>query len=94
MYNDPNCKPWTSQSWAPLGYSSRHDYHIQKKTVEEKKTFGEDSGENATGVTVTTTGTISGSVGSFGNENEKGTNGIRISVPSVENRTSCVCSCK
>jgi len=23
MYNDPRCKPWTSGSWVPEGYSSR-----------------------------------------------------------------------
>jgi SP family sugar:H+ symporter-like MFS transporter len=23
MYNDPDCKPWTSRSWAPDGYTSR-----------------------------------------------------------------------
>ncbi len=23
MYNDPNCKPWTSRSWAPEGFDSR-----------------------------------------------------------------------
>lgn len=80
MYNDPTCKPWTSGSWAPVGYSSRRDYYTQKKTVETK-TF--DNGENATGV-------ISGSVSSFekSKENEK-SNGVRISVSGV-NRSSSI----
>jgi hypothetical protein len=25
MYNDPSCKPWTSRSWAPPGYTDRRD---------------------------------------------------------------------
>lgn len=80
MYNDPNCKPWTSRSWAPVGYSSRRDYYIQKKTVETR-TF--NNGDNTTG-----------SVRSFENgdkkskEHEKG-NGIRISVTGV-NRSSSI----
>lgn len=77
MYNDPKCKPWTSGSWAPVGYSSRRDYYTQKKTV---------GGENATGV-------ISGSVSSFENENEKNKenekgNGVRISVSGVNRSAS------
>jgi len=23
MYNDPDCKPWTSRQWVPAGYSTR-----------------------------------------------------------------------
>lgn len=23
MYNDPDCKPWTSSRWVPSGFSSR-----------------------------------------------------------------------
>ena len=25
MYNDPNCKPWTSRAWVPPGMTSRDD---------------------------------------------------------------------
>lgn len=32
MYCDPNCKPWTSVSWVPAGYSSRSEL---KKALEE-----------------------------------------------------------
>lgn len=34
MYNDPNCKPWTSRSWAPEGYASRYDLVNQTKAAE------------------------------------------------------------
>lgn len=37
MYNDPNCKPWTSHKWAPPGYTSRFDLAEQKKTAEARK---------------------------------------------------------
>ena len=94
MYNDPNCKPWTSGSWTPVGYGSRNDFLLQKKAVEAKNTF--DNGafeENATGRVAT-----NGSASSFENENEKNSkenekngmgNGIRISVSGV-NRSSSI----
>ena len=45
MYNDPNCKPWTSRTWAPpVGYSSRLDFMLQKKTTFDS---GSGSFENA-----------------------------------------------
>jgi len=37
MYNDPNCKPWTSRSWAPAGYASRYDLVQQTKAAEAHK---------------------------------------------------------
>ncbi|KDR83797.1 hypothetical protein GALMADRAFT_236183 [Galerina marginata CBS 339.88] len=37
MYNDPNCKPWTSRSWAPAGYSSRYDLEEQTKAAQARK---------------------------------------------------------
>ena len=93
MYNDPNCKPWTSGSWTPVGYGSRSDFLLQKKAVETKNTF--DSGafeEKATGRVATI-----GSASSFENENEKKENeksgmgnGIRISVSGVNNRSSSI----
>lgn len=39
MYNDPNCKPWTSRQWAPPGYRSRYDIVQQNKVAEANKTF-------------------------------------------------------
>ncbi|KAG6889278.1 hypothetical protein C0992_005754 [Termitomyces sp. T32_za158] len=39
MYNDPNCKPWTSRQWAPPGYRSRYDAVQQHKAVEANKSF-------------------------------------------------------
>jgi MFS transporter, SP family, sugar:H+ symporter len=41
MYNDPNCKPWTSQTWAPAGYSSRADLIEQTKSAEAQKPIAE-----------------------------------------------------
>jgi len=35
MYNDPNCKPWTSRSWAPPGYSDRRDLVEEKRCAAE-----------------------------------------------------------
>jgi hypothetical protein len=79
MYNDPNCKPWTSRSWTPVGYSSRRDFILQIKTVETKKTTF-DSGyfENE-------------NEKSKENLNEKG-NGVRVaaSVSSVNSRSSSI----
>ncbi|GAA5825400.1 hypothetical protein JCM5353_003617 [Sporobolomyces roseus] len=31
MYNDPNCKPWTSKKWIPAGHESRGDYADGRK---------------------------------------------------------------
>ena len=36
MYNDPNCKPWTSHKWAPPGYTSRFDLVEQKKAAQAR----------------------------------------------------------
>ncbi|ESK91805.1 monosaccharide transporter [Moniliophthora roreri MCA 2997] len=37
MYNDPNCKPWTSRSWAPVGYANRRELVEQTKAAEAHK---------------------------------------------------------
>ena len=37
MYNDPNCRPWTSRQWAPPGYHSRYDVVQQNKATEADK---------------------------------------------------------
>ena len=37
MYNDPDCKPWTSSSWAPEGYVDRYDFVQGKRTAEPQK---------------------------------------------------------
>lgn len=37
MYNDPNCKPWTSRNWAPAGYTSRFDLVEQTKAAQARK---------------------------------------------------------
>jgi MFS transporter, SP family, sugar:H+ symporter len=37
MYNDPDCKPWTSRSWVPEGYTSRYDLVKQTKATEMNK---------------------------------------------------------
>ncbi|KAF5390495.1 hypothetical protein D9757_005241 [Collybiopsis confluens] len=39
MYNDPDCKPWTSRSWAPVGYSSRKEIEEQSKAAQANKDF-------------------------------------------------------
>ncbi|GAA5914769.1 sugar porter family MFS transporter [Sporobolomyces salmoneus] len=31
MYNDPNCKPWTSKKWIPEGHETRGDYANGRK---------------------------------------------------------------
>lgn len=41
MYNDPQCKPWTSHSWAPAGYSSRYDLVEQTKAAQARKPFAD-----------------------------------------------------
>ncbi|EIM80623.1 general substrate transporter [Stereum hirsutum FP-91666 SS1] len=37
MYNDPNCKPWTSRQWAPPGYADRDDLVAQSAAAEAQK---------------------------------------------------------
>ena len=34
MYNDPNCKPWTSRAWAPPGYTDRRDLVEKTRAAE------------------------------------------------------------
>jgi SP family sugar:H+ symporter-like MFS transporter len=41
MYNDPTCKPWTSRTWAPPGYSSRADLIEQSRAAESRKPVAE-----------------------------------------------------
>lgn len=41
MYNDPNCKPWTSGLWAPVGYTSRYDLVEQTKAAQARKPFAD-----------------------------------------------------
>ncbi|KAF9530744.1 general substrate transporter [Crepidotus variabilis] len=45
MYNDPNCKPWTSSSWAPPGFSSRGDLIEQTKAAESQKPLAAVTGD-------------------------------------------------
>ncbi|KAF8814578.1 hypothetical protein BYT27DRAFT_7129908 [Phlegmacium glaucopus] len=78
MYNDPNCKPWTSRSWAPTGYSSRYDLVEQTKAAEARKPFAsgaidEEQIENLGGKS----GGVNGA-GTFGNEKSGMENGIGI----------------
>jgi len=42
MYCDPNCKPWTSQKWAPPGFSSRQDLIEQSRAAEAHKGLATD----------------------------------------------------
>ena len=37
MYNDPNCKPWNSRTWAPEGFSSRDDIVAQDRANLARK---------------------------------------------------------
>lgn len=37
MYNDPNCKPWTSSRWAPQGFGGRDDLVAQDRAAERRK---------------------------------------------------------
>ena len=39
MYNDPDCKPWTSSSWVPEGYSSRYALVQQTKAAQMQKSL-------------------------------------------------------
>lgn len=35
MYCDPDCKPWTSASWAPEGFASRADIAAQDRALRD-----------------------------------------------------------
>lgn len=37
MYTDPACKPWTSATWAPAGYTDRKDLEEQVRAAEAQK---------------------------------------------------------
>ncbi|KAI0295058.1 general substrate transporter [Multifurca ochricompacta] len=47
MYNDPNCKPWNSRTWAPPGYRNRKDLVKQTGTVEAHRGLEEAHTEKA-----------------------------------------------
>lgn len=42
MYNDPNCKPWTSTKWCPPGYTSRNDVNEQAEAMERRKPYAQE----------------------------------------------------
>ncbi|KAI0074897.1 general substrate transporter [Panus rudis PR-1116 ss-1] len=44
MYCDPNCKPWTSRTWAPEGFSSRAELVEQSKAAEAGKPLAAGAG--------------------------------------------------
>ncbi|KAI9456056.1 general substrate transporter [Lactarius psammicola] len=50
MYNDPNCKPWNSSTWAPPGYRDRRDLIEKTRAAETHRAFadGEAPIEKAT----------------------------------------------
>ena len=37
MYCDPNCKPWTSRTWAPEGFADRDDIVEAGRAAENRK---------------------------------------------------------
>ncbi len=37
MYCDPDCKPWTSRSWAPEGFADRADLIVQDRAAVKHK---------------------------------------------------------
>jgi len=78
MYNDPNCKPWTSRSWAPTGYSSRYDLVQQTKAAEERKPFssGVVEEEQVENVELMVRVVDEGGAGTFGNEKNGMGNGV------------------
>jgi len=39
--NDPNCKPWSSVSWAPPGYGSRKELEHNTHGAEDQRTLVE-----------------------------------------------------
>ncbi|KAH6901496.1 monosaccharide transporter [Coprinopsis sp. MPI-PUGE-AT-0042] len=45
MYNDPDCKPWTSRQWVPAGYKSRFDLVEQTKAAQARKPLAMDTEE-------------------------------------------------
>ncbi|KAH9884210.1 general substrate transporter [Cubamyces lactineus] len=45
MYCDPTCKPWTSRTWAPAGFSSRQDLVEQARAAEMHKPLEAGAGE-------------------------------------------------
>ncbi|KAJ3488583.1 hypothetical protein NLI96_g2731 [Meripilus lineatus] len=40
MYCDPNCKPWSSRSWAPEGFASRADVVDHRKAEKTDDSYG------------------------------------------------------
>lgn len=37
MYRDPDCQPWTSSRWAPVGYADRGDLVEQTRAAQAHK---------------------------------------------------------
>ncbi|EMD37312.1 hypothetical protein CERSUDRAFT_113964 [Gelatoporia subvermispora B] len=42
MYCDPDCKPWTSRTWAPPGFENRQDLIEQSRAAEAHKGLATD----------------------------------------------------
>jgi len=51
MYNDPDCKPWTSRQWAPPEYKDRRDLVEQVRAAESRKDATVEHKESATSST-------------------------------------------
>ncbi|TFK80912.1 general substrate transporter [Polyporus arcularius HHB13444] len=47
MYCDPTCKPWTSRTWAPEGFSSRKELVEQSRAAEAHKPLEAGGGEES-----------------------------------------------
>ncbi|KAK7452121.1 hypothetical protein VKT23_012226 [Stygiomarasmius scandens] len=75
MYNDPNCKPWTSESWVPAGYSDRNDLVEQTKAAEAGKGYAEGFGGKEEGRVEEVEKGRSGSATGSGSEEENGNRG-------------------
>ncbi|KAI0641677.1 general substrate transporter [Trametes meyenii] len=45
MYCDPDCKPWTSRTWAPAGFGSRRELIEQARAAEMHKPLEAGGGE-------------------------------------------------
>ncbi|KAG6852953.1 hypothetical protein C0991_007933 [Blastosporella zonata] len=58
MYNDPNCKPWTSRQWAPPGYSSRYDLVQQTKASASDELREKSAARDSTTSGATATATL------------------------------------
>ena len=78
MYTDPACKPWTSRSWAPTGFSTRGELVESDRQAHQRKSPEgvEEARTEKVGANGHSNGYFDGAVNSNGVANGDGAPGV------------------